>query len=172
MEELCSVTLFHDQYERVRGSYPDISDRALVHEIVRGMINRIVTDLLDTSSKALEDTNPRDIDEVRSCSRPLIAFSPAVHEEHRALKRFLKQSLYRHERVQKMTRRADRIVSGLFALYMNDPALMPDEHANKASAFEQQRLDMAKREQAWLHPSEVSGRQVVKSIVASRDSES
>jgi dGTPase len=138
VDELCSVELFRDQYERVRGNYPNISDRALVHETVRGMINRIVTDLLDASRQGLQAADPEDIDDVRGRSCPLIGFSPEVHEEHRALKRFLKQSLYRHERVQEMTRRADRIVRGLFELYFDDPAMMPDEHANKASALEQQ----------------------------------
>jgi dGTPase len=138
VDELCSVELFRDQYERVRGNYPNISDRALVHETVRGMINRIVTDLLDASRQGLQVADPEDIDDVRGRSCPLIGFSPEVHEEHRALKRFLKQSLYRHERVQEMTRRADRIVRGLFELYFDDPAMMPDEHANKASALEQQ----------------------------------
>ena len=47
VEELCSVQLFGDQYERVCKLHPNISKRALIHEIVRGMINLIVTDLLE-----------------------------------------------------------------------------------------------------------------------------
>ena len=49
-----------------------------------------------------------------------------------ALKRFLNDSLYRHERVQAMTRKADEIVSCLFEMYMNDVRAMPSDHARRA----------------------------------------
>ncbi len=54
-------------------------------------------------------------------------------EQHLELKRFLNENLYRHERVLEMTERADRIVSGLFRLYLSDPGSMPAEHADRAA---------------------------------------
>jgi dGTPase len=138
IDELAEEPLFRDQYDNVRARYTDISERALVHETVRGMINRIVTDLLETSQHNLQQEAPEVIDDVRSLTRPLIGFSPEVHEQHRALKRFLQKGLYRHERVMEMTQRADSIVSGLFGLYFNDPGVMPTEHTHKAASLEQQ----------------------------------
>jgi dGTPase len=138
IDELAEEPLFRDQYDNVRARYTDISERALVHETVRGMINRIVTDLLETSQHNLQQEAPEVIDDVRSLTRPLIGFSPEVLEQHRALKRFLQKGLYRHERVMEMTQRADSIVSGLFGLYFNDPGVMPTEHTHKAASLEQQ----------------------------------
>ena len=138
IDELAEEPLFRDQYDNVRARYTDISERALVHETVRGMINRIVTDLLATSQQNLQQEAPEVIDDVRSLTRPLIGFSPEVHEQHRALKRFLQKGLYRHERVMEMTQRADSIVTGLFGLYFNDPGVMPTEHTHKAASLEQQ----------------------------------
>lgn len=137
-DDLNSQPLFREQFESLSAGHPDISPRALVHETVRGMINRIVTDLLETSRDNIESVSPASIDEVRKQSGPLITFSAELLEQHRALKRFLQQSLYRHERVLEMTSRADSIVSGLFELYLNDPAVMPEEHTNKAQQFEQE----------------------------------
>ncbi len=138
IDDLSSVALFSDQFDIVSSEFSDSSERVLTHETVRGMINRIVTDLLDTSRAALNLARPADIEDVRGRPRPLIGFSPEVYEEHRALKRFLQKSLYRHERVLSMTERADKIVTGLFDVYFSDPATMPEEHATKVVTWEQE----------------------------------
>jgi len=138
INDLRSVVLFNDQFEVVSREFSGSAERVLTHETVRGMINRIVTDLLDTSHADLKLAKPANIEDVRSRPRPLIGFSPEVYEEHRALKQFLQQSLYRHARVLSMTERADKIVTGLFEVYFSNPATMPDEHATKAVTWEQQ----------------------------------
>jgi dGTPase len=53
--------------------------------------------------------------------------SEVVRREHLELKQFLREKLYRHYRVQRMTRKARNVVSGLFAAFMDDVLLMPDE---------------------------------------------
>jgi dGTPase len=138
IDDLSSVALFSDQFDIVSSEFSGSSERVLTHETVRGMINRIVTDLLDTSRAALNLARPADIEDVRGRPRPLIGFSPEVYEEHRVLKRFLQKSLYRHERVLSMTERADKIVTGLFDVYFSDPATMPEEHATKVVTWEQE----------------------------------
>ena len=137
-DDLNDLPLFREQFEALKSNHPDISRRALVHETVRGMINHIVTDLLETSRANIATAGPGSIDDVRKQARPLITFSDEAFEQHRALKRFLQQSLYRHERVLEMTSRADRIVTGLFELYLNDPAVMPEEHTQKAAELEKE----------------------------------
>jgi dGTPase len=61
-------------------------------------------------------------------------FSEPMLEQHLALKKFLNQSLYRHEKVVAMTRQADTVVTELFGLFMADPALLPADHAVKVGA--------------------------------------
>jgi dGTPase len=138
VDDLCSVELFREQYEVVRSKFSDISERALIHETVRGMINRIVTDLIDTSRQGINLAKPTDVEDVRSRPRPLIGFSPDVYEEHRALKQFLQTSLYRHERVEQMTVRANTIVTGLFELFFSSSELMPEEHVTRAVILERE----------------------------------
>jgi dGTPase len=108
------VALFREQYERVKTTYPDITRRALVHETVRGMINAIVTDLLDTTRQRLADSRPENIDAVREHSGPLVRLSDGTGSEHQQLKRFLQRGLYLHEKVQHMTGKAAAIVTALF----------------------------------------------------------
>jgi dGTPase len=52
------------------------------------------------------------------------------------LKRFLRENLYRHYRVQRMTRKARSVVQDLFRVFMEDVLLMPDEHRAVAQRLE------------------------------------
>jgi dGTPase len=132
--ELQDVRLFGEQYERVRTAYPSISARALVRETVRGMIDLIVSDLLQQTGANLAAASPADIDAVRSQPGPMVTFSDTVYVQHQELKNFLRSNLYRHERVLEMSERASRIVAGLFDVYFTNPASMPAEHAARAAA--------------------------------------
>ena len=56
---------------------------------------------------------------------PLIAFSPAMREEHLALKRLLRTALYEHPQVLGMAERSRQIVTALFSSLMTDGHLWP-----------------------------------------------
>ncbi|MDJ0926362.1 MAG: deoxyguanosinetriphosphate triphosphohydrolase [Gammaproteobacteria bacterium] len=131
-EELDSVEIFRERHEAVLEASPDISRRALIHEIVRGMIDEVVSDLVEHSEAALEKARPSDIEAVRRHPRPLIRFGRVTANRHKNLKRFLYKSLYRHERVLEMSDRAEGVVTSLFDSYMNDPHAMPRDHAARA----------------------------------------
>ena len=62
--------------------------------------------------------------------------SEGVRREHLELKQFLREKLYRHYRVQRMTRKARNVVNGLFTAFMDDVLLMPDEHRATARRYE------------------------------------
>ena len=68
--------------------------------------------------------------------RPLIDFSPALQEENAALKRFLREHLYQHHQVYRMTTKAKRIVRELFAAFLADPRLLPPDFFEAARALE------------------------------------
>jgi dGTPase len=134
IEELRALPLFGHQYTSVIQSYPGISRKALIHETVRGMINVIVTDLLDITRAQIAQADLATIDDVRAQPKPLVSFSDEIFRQHQELKSFLQKKLYRHEKVIKMTQRADEIVTSLFELYFGDPSSMPVEHADRAAA--------------------------------------
>jgi dGTPase len=138
IEELKEVALFRNQYEIVVAAYPEVSGRRLIHEIVRRMINRVVTDLIETSAAAIAAADPDDIDQVRAMSSPLIGFSDEVAAEHQELKRYLRDHVYRHYRVLRMTNKANTVVCGLFETFFARAELLPTEHAESAHDMEAQ----------------------------------
>jgi dGTPase len=127
IDQLIEIPLFYQQYQEVKGLYPDLSQRRIIHEIVRRLINCQVTDLVQTSTARLELHAPADLESVRQHPEALIAFSDQMRELNLELKRFLRNHLYRHYRVHRMSAKAERVICALFEAFFNDPLLMPDE---------------------------------------------
>jgi dGTPase len=69
---------------------------------------------------------------VRKADKALVVLSDDIYEQHVALKRFLKEHLYSHEKKLEMTRRAQAIVRELFQIYSSDVSRMPDEFCDAA----------------------------------------
>ena len=136
LEELRATRLFRRQLEIVTAKYPDLGERRLIHEVIRRMINHIVVDLIRTSQARIEATGPASIDEVRSQPKPLIALSDAAREEHAELMQFLRERLYRHYKVLRMTAKARRVLKDLFEAFLADIHLMPPEHREAAARGE------------------------------------
>ena len=136
LEELRQTRLFRRQLEIVIAKYPDLGERRLVHEVIRRMINHIVVDLIRTSQARLEAARPTCIDEVRSQPKPLIALSDAARDEHGELMQFLRERVYRHYKVLRMTAKARRVLKELFEAFLSDTQLMPPEHREAAARGE------------------------------------
>ncbi|MBU1665818.1 MAG: deoxyguanosinetriphosphate triphosphohydrolase [Gammaproteobacteria bacterium] len=131
MEQLEQVDIFAHHLDTVRGLYPSLNDRRLIHETVRRMINTLVVDLVEQTRRNIARHQPESLDDVRHCP-PLVAFSPDVLEQHRELKRFLFQNLYRHYKVARMSEKAQRLLRELFQAFSSEPRLMPPEHRARA----------------------------------------
>jgi dGTPase len=134
VEQLRDVRLFGEQYTEVLHRHPDIPERVRIHEIVRRMINRLVVDLVENSRRLLAEAGAGSVDDVRNADRSLVGFSAPVREESLELKRFLREHLYNHYRVRRMTRKAELIVSDLFGVFMDDTRMLPPQYLDKVHA--------------------------------------
>jgi dGTPase len=128
LEHLLEVPLFKRYHCAVAQQYPALEQRRLVYEILRRMINHLVSDLIDASTQRLRSADIHSVDEVRAHPAMLIGFSAETRDENQALKGFLREHLYKHYKVRRMTSKARRIVKALFDAFFGDPGLMPDEH--------------------------------------------
>src|SRR6202050_2725627 len=80
VEQLLAVPLFREYHAEVLEKYPALAGRRQVYEILRRMINRLVTDLIDSSAARLGASGVRSIAEVRSSPGPLIGFSDRTRD--------------------------------------------------------------------------------------------
>jgi dGTPase len=136
VQDLLEVGLFRRQFEAASARYPELEERRLLQEAVRRMINFVVVDLIRTTSEGLAGAKPKSIDEVRGRSKPLVGLSAAVAAEHQQLKLFLRDRVYRHFKVLRMTSKARRTLTELFEAFFGDINLMPTEHRDGATRAE------------------------------------
>ena len=134
LEQLREQSLFGEQYRKVIARYPGLDDRRLIYEIIRRMIDTLVTDLIENTRSELDRLKLQSIEEVRAQPAPVVRFSEEVFEQHTRLKQFLNRNLYRHEKVRLMTDKAKITVRELFDGYMRAPGQMAPEFAQKAQA--------------------------------------
>ncbi|MDY7573338.1 deoxyguanosinetriphosphate triphosphohydrolase [Actimicrobium sp. CCI2.3] len=125
--QLDQIDLYARHRHQVEQAYPGISGRRAISETIRRMINALVVDLIDTSRERIREVRLDSVDDVRNAP-PLIAFSPEMHAQATLLKQFLRENLYRHYLVNRMTSKARRIVTDLFTAFMAEPGLLSPDY--------------------------------------------
>ena len=145
IDQLADCRLFRDQLEAVRARWPGLSERRLVHELIRRMIDYVVSDLVARTRQELEARRPKSIEDVRRAGVALVSLSEEAQRHHLELKRFLNRNLYQHFHVQRMSHKAGQVIRTLFALFMEAPRLLPPDvqeriRTGDGAAAEQARL--------------------------------
>ena len=126
-QQLDEIDFYAQHRNEVEQTYPGITGRRAINETIRRMINALIVDLIHTSQQRIQDANVQSVDDVRNAP-PLIAFSETMQSEAALLKRFLRENLYRHYQVNRMTSKARRIVTELFDAFMREPNLLPPDY--------------------------------------------
>lgn len=137
-EQLASCELFSREHALVNKKWPDLSKKRMIHEVIRRMINTLVSDLIVTSQVNIQSLNPSTIHDVRKAGKPLISLSPPIAAQNIELKRFLNKQLYQHAKVKKMSEEAKQVIRQLFDKFIADPSLLPDEVQNNIGTQDQQ----------------------------------
>ena len=88
VEQLRDMRLFAEQYDAVFQRYPALPMRRAIHETVRRMIGRVVTDLIEESARRIADAGVHSIEDVRRQPAPLVAYTEPVRAQTLELKRF------------------------------------------------------------------------------------
>src|SRR5213079_3240760 len=104
------------------------------YQAVRRVIDRLVSDLCAALVARVRELRVETLADVRRVKPRLVEYSPEMAERNQELKAFLYDRLYTHYRVTRMTQKADRIMSALFEVYMQEPKQLPPhvtEHARE-----------------------------------------
>lgn len=136
IEQLRETRLFKTLYSKVENDYPKLDNKRTIYEIVRRMIDEQIKDLIAESAQQISTANPQSIEDIRQHKNSLINFSDDMLGMHLELKRFLRENLYRHYRVHRMSHKAGNVITKLFDALLNDLRLMPPEYREKAQQEE------------------------------------
>lgn len=134
MEDVRQLPMVGNIFRELGNEYPNLERSRLVHEANRRMINRMIVDITRQTYTNIKKFNIQTPDDVRNLSEPLVVFSHGMSENIKTVKQFLKENMYKHYKVCRMTSKARRVVTDLFNILYNEPECLPTEWRNKASA--------------------------------------
>jgi dGTPase len=124
VEELEQSQLYREANAVARGAARrDISIER--YQTVRRIIDAMATDLVSNVDGEIVRAHIESVDAVRRAGRALAVFSPAMTVQVDELKEIMRERLYRHYRVIRMTEKAGRVLEQLFNAYMSEPRQMP-----------------------------------------------
>ena len=127
LEQLDEVPIFAVQRREAEARWSGLSGRKLINETVRRMIHLMVIDLIEQTRANIAAEGVATLADVHAAPR-LVAYSDALLPRLRELKVFLRDKLYRHYQVLRMTNKARRIVGDLFVAFMDDPHILPPQY--------------------------------------------
>ncbi len=122
-----SLTLWNDAVRYVLKKQPRAKSGTLAAYAIRCLIDREVEDLLQSTADNIKRARIRTLADVRNHPRPLVAFSPAVRQGNRELRKFLYKNLYYNPRVRKVNNRACSMLKEVFCQFIRQPTLLPLE---------------------------------------------
>ena len=143
------VPLFARLFEEIERLYPEAPKKMQFNEVLRRMLDRWVTDLIENTRRHVRDTcSPHSgndlgdrsalatttLDDIRACPRRLAGLSPDIESERLQTKQFLHDNLYFSPALEPEKEAAERIITDLFELWMAHPDKLPRSYQEKAKA--------------------------------------
>jgi dGTPase len=126
VEQLRAVRLFREAHDATMAR--GVEGRRLVrHETIRRIIDRCVSDLIDTTLARLTSAGIGSVEDARKAGCRLVSYTPEMGTMVRELKDFLLVNMYRHYRVVRMGDKAGRILRDLFHSYVGEPLQLPPQ---------------------------------------------
>ncbi len=125
-EQLREVALWQENEKRLEQKYSNLDFELKKYQIVRRIINDLITDFRKTTQENIEQYGIGSVSDVRSCQKRVAGFSKEVAEKNTELKKFLHKNMYNHRRVKHMEFKAELYLTKLFDAYTRIPGLLPE----------------------------------------------
>ncbi len=122
--------MFRELAEAAEMQFPGAPERVRMHEVVRGLIDWLVSGLLEGTVEA--SVGLADVEAVRGHSQRVVQFTPATSAGAAQLKRFLRAEVYESEQLVEERRRSVARIERLFELLLVQPELMPASYREES----------------------------------------
>jgi dGTPase len=146
-----ALPFFAELLQKVEQLYPAAPKKLQFNEVLRRILDRWVTDLIRNTRSQIEgiphqglsggcrphppvatnEYRETTLEQIRQWPRRLVALSPEFENERRSTKEFLYRNLYYSSALQPEKEDAERIITGLFELWMNYPEKLPASYQEK-----------------------------------------
>jgi dGTPase len=125
-EMLEGIELWEMAAKRFRAKGCGIDDLTR-HQIIREMVGIEVNAMIQSSAERIEKSEVETLHDLQSLSYNVVGFDDRMIQINRVLKDFLFNNMYRHYRVVRMQKKAEKVLQDLFQAYQAEPTMLPDQ---------------------------------------------
>lgn len=119
------VPLFNRIFRIVERRFPAAPEKLKFNEALKRVMDRFVTDLIDSTRGRLLKRQVRSVAQVRRTRQKLVGSSPAAARENKRLKQFLFRKLYSHPEVRAERAKIVKALESLFEFFLEHPRKLP-----------------------------------------------
>ena len=127
LQDLTAIPAAAAIIAEIRAAFQGLDEARVAHEFVRRLIGLLIEDLIAETARRLAKLDPHSADGVRGAPAAVATFSAQTANAESVIKVFLKERMYRHERIHRVMNEAARVVRELFARYSAHPDDLPEE---------------------------------------------
>ncbi len=129
--ELEKLAIWNGLWLDISRKYAKIDTDKKKYLIIRSLINMQVTDLIRETEKRIASFKLKSCGDVKKSRLKVVSFSSQMIALRKPLREFLKERLYRHYRVIRMSNKAKLFIQKLFEYYVDRPEALPTSTQNK-----------------------------------------
>ena len=127
-----AVDQFREFDDAAQMQFPGAPERVRMHEVVRALIDWLVSGLIQGTTSAASAL--KDVDEVRAYAERVVRFTPDTRAGAAQLKRFLRANVYESKQVALDRGRSVARVEALFDFLMARPESLPVSYLEESSS--------------------------------------
>jgi dGTPase len=125
------VALFERCFRHAESEYAAVSEKLKFNEALKGMLDHLVTDLIENTRLRLRRAEVKTVEEIRRHPERLAAFSPEADAERAEAKQFLFGHLYQSESLLPQKADGEKIVRELFRHWIENPCALPPSYQRR-----------------------------------------
>ena len=110
--------------------YPGAPERIRIHEIVRALVDWLVSGLIEGTIEAANGLT--DVDAVRRNDTRVVRFSPETFIGTQELKKFLRHTVYESDRLVEDRTKTTGLIASLFEFFISHPNRLPANYLEES----------------------------------------
>ncbi len=138
--DLEKLSVWQDLCSKISKEYSALSEEKKKYLIIRSLIDLQVTDLIKETEDKIALLDLKSHLDVKKLDEKVVTFSKKLLEAREPLRDFLKEKMYNHYRVARMSNKAKRIIKELFDEYTKKPQQLPPDKQMRIPAEGKERV--------------------------------
>ena len=118
----------------IAARFPEADEGMLFQEVLRRLINLLVSGLIEGTVEAVSASGVGSIDDIRAHPRRLVRMLKAAEETNAALKHFLFENVYSTAPLVEERDRASDAIARLFTHFLEHPEDLPEGHLERMAS--------------------------------------